>query len=81
MGARKETADIVGVSESHCSRVWTRYQKGGANSVAKGKRGRRHGDERNLTTAQEVIIKRFLIDKSPQQMKLSFAFRNCEADS
>jgi transposase len=38
-----EVAEIVGVSISHASRVWTRYQKEGANSIAEGKRGRREG--------------------------------------
>jgi transposase len=66
-------ADIVGVSESHCSRVWTRYQKGGASSVAKGKRGRRQGEQRKLSSEQEAEIKRFIIDKRPEQLKLSFA--------
>lgn len=69
----KEIAEIVGVSESHCSRVWTRYQKGGAGSVAKGKRGRRHGEQRDLTPDQEAEIKKLLIDKAPSQLKLSFA--------
>lgn len=69
----KVIADIVGVTESHCSRVWARYQKGGANSVAKGKRGRRQGEQRKLSAEQEAEIKRLLIDKVPNQLKLSFA--------
>lgn len=69
----KEIADIVGVSEAHCSRVWSRYQKDGAGAVAKGKRGRRHGEQRTLTAEQEADIKRLLIDKAPSQLKLSFA--------
>lgn len=69
----KEIADIVGVTESHCSRVWTRYQKGGASSVAKGKRGRRQGEQRKLSVEQEAEIKRLIIDKAPNQLKLSFA--------
>jgi transposase len=68
-----EIADIVGVSEGHCSRVWSRYNKDGAKAVAKGKRGRRHGEQRNLTAEQESTIKRLLIDKSPLQLKLTFA--------
>jgi len=75
----KEIAEIVGITESHCSRIWTRYQKGGAKAVAKGTRGRRHGDKRNLTAEQESTIKRLLIDKSPMQLKLSFALWNREA--
>lgn len=75
----KEVAEIVGVSKSHCSRVWKRYQQNGIGAVAKGKRGRRNGDKRTLTTEQEATIKRFLIDKSPLQLKLSFALWNREA--
>ena len=71
--SHKEIADIVGVTESHCSRVWTRYQKGGASSVSKGKRGRRQGEQRNLSAEQEAEIKRLIIDKVPNQLKLSFA--------
>jgi transposase len=75
----KDIAEIVGVSESHCSRVWKRYQKDGANAVAKGKRGRRHGDQRTLTAEQEADIKCLLIDKSPSQLKISFALWTREA--
>lgn len=75
----QEIAEIVGVSQGHCSRVWSRYQKDGAKAVAKGKRGRRHGDKRTLTAEQELTIQRLLIDKSPQQLKLSFALWNREA--
>jgi transposase len=75
----REIAEIAGVSEGHCSRVWSRYQKDGIKAVAKGKRGRRHGEQRNLTVDQESTIKRLLIDKSPLQLKLSFALWNREA--
>lgn len=75
----KDIAEIVGISESHCCRVWKRYQEDGASAVAKGKRGRRHGDQRTLTAEQEADIKRLLIDKSPSQLKLSFALWTREA--
>lgn len=75
----KDIAEIVGVSESHCSRVWKRYQIGGTSAVTKGKRGRRHGEQRTLTAEQEATIKRLLTDKSPLQLKLSFGLWNREA--
>lgn len=75
----KEIADIVGVSPSHCSRVWQRYQQNGADAVTKGKRGRRFGEQRSLTATQEETIKGLLIDKSPLQLKLTFALWNREA--
>jgi transposase len=71
--SNKETAEIVGASESHCSRVWMRYKKEGSDSIAKGKRGRRHGEQRDLTAEQEAEIMRLIIDKAPNQLKLSFA--------
>jgi len=71
--SHKDIAEIVGVSESHCSRVWSRYKKDGAKAITKGQRGRRHGDQRQLTPEQEETLKRSLIDKRPDQLKLSFA--------
>jgi len=75
----KEIAEIVGVSEPHCSRVWKRYQNEGAKAIAKGTRGRRHGEQRSLSPDQESVIKRFLVDKRPDQLKLSFALWTREA--
>src|SRR5664279_516577 len=77
--SNRETAEIVGVSESHCSKVWQRYKKEGPESLAKGQRGRRHGAKRDLTPEQEAEIKKLLIDKTPNQLKLSFALWTREA--
>jgi transposase len=71
--SNKETAEIVGVSQSHSSTVWQRYKKQGTESLVKGKRGRRQGAQRDLTSEQEAEIKKLLIDKMPSQLKLSFA--------
>jgi transposase len=69
----KETAEIVGVSLFHASKVWQRYKKQGLEAITKGKRGRRHGEKRDLTPDQEAEIQRLIIDKAPNQLKLSFA--------
>jgi len=34
--SNKETAEIVGVSQSHSSTVWQRYKKQGTESLVKG---------------------------------------------
>ena len=71
--SNKETAEIVGVSQAHCSTIWQRYKKQGLESIVKGKRGRRQGEHRDLTPEQEAEIKKLMIDKAPSQLKLSFA--------
>jgi transposase len=71
--SNKETAEIVGMSQARCSTVWQRYQKQGPESLVKGKRGRRQGEQRDLTPEQEAEIKKLMIDKSPNQLKLAYA--------
>ena len=71
--SNKETAEIVGVSKPHSSTVWQRYKKQGPESLVKGKRGRRQGEQRDLTPEQEAEIKKLMIDKAPNQLKLSYA--------
>jgi transposase len=68
-----DTAEIVGISVFHASKVWQRYKKDGLESIAQKTRGRRHGAQRDLTQEQEAEIKKLLIDKRPDQLKLDFA--------
>lgn len=75
----KEVAEIVGVSVPHASTVWQSYKKGGRKALALGKRGRRTGEQRVLTPAQEKQIQRLLIDKMPDQLKLPFGLWTREA--
>ena len=66
-------SEIVGLSASHISTIWQKYQRGGLDAIKPGQRGRRHGAQRELTPDQEVGIQKLLLDKTPDQLKLSFA--------
>jgi len=69
----KDVAEGVGVSVGRASKIWQSYKKGGSKAIKLGRRGRRTGEKRTLTTKQEVQVKRDLTDKTPDQMKLPFA--------
>jgi len=66
-------SEIVGLSQSHVSTICKRYERGGLDAIKPGLRGRRHGAQRELTAEQEVGIQKLLVDKTPDQLKLSFA--------
>jgi transposase len=74
-----DVAQGVGISESHASTIWQRYQKEGSPAIQLGQRGRRPGEKRSLTPSQETEIQRLLIDKTPDQLKLAFALWTREA--
>lgn len=71
--SNNETAEVVGISVSHASKVWQSFKKEGLESIGKKTRGRRYGAQRDLTHEQEAEIKKLLIDKRPDQLKLAFA--------
>ena len=72
-------AEAVGISASHASTIWQHYKKEGSAAIKIGQRGRQHGDQRVLRAGQESEIQRFLIDRTPDQLKLSFALWTREA--
>jgi len=74
-----EISEIVGLSQSHISTIWQKYQRGGLDAIKPGVRGRRHGEQRELTPEQEVDIQKLLVDKTPDQLKLAFALWNRDA--
>lgn len=71
--SNRAVAEGVGISESHASTIWQRYKKEGNKAIKLGKRGRRMGAQRTLSADQETQIQKDLIDKTPDQLKLSFA--------
>lgn len=69
----KAISEIVGLSPTYISTIWKKYQRGGLEAIKPGIRGRRHGEQRELTADQEKAIQKLLVDKTPDQLKLSFA--------
>ncbi len=68
-----EIAEILEVSESAVRKWWTLYRRGGKRALRLGQRGRRQGACRSLDSEQERHIKRMIIDKTPEQLKMPFA--------
>ena len=68
----KEIADTLNLSLQTVDRISSAYQKEGVKCLKEKKRGRKVGEKRQLTPAQEKEIQNILIDKTPDQMKLSF---------
>lgn len=68
----REISEIIGLSRSAINRVWTAYCKAGNRITADQQRGRIEGIDRKLSTEQEQEIRQTIIDKSPDQLKLSW---------
>ena len=63
----------LGISTGCSSTIWQSYLKEGSKAIKQGKRGRRTGEQRTLSADQESELRKALIDKTPDQMKLPFA--------
>lgn len=71
--SNNDVAECLGISPSHASTIWQNYLKNGDKSIKLGIRGRRQGEKRHLLPDQEREIKKLLIDRTPDQLKLPFA--------
>lgn len=72
-------AAIVGVDRRTVASWLQRYAAGGASALRAKRRGRKVGEQRTLTPAQETEVQRLLIDKTPDQFKLTFALWSRQA--
>ena len=70
-------ADALGVRRSTIS-IWIGKVRSG-EGTKEAKRGRSVGEFRVLTAEQEDRIRKDIVDKTPDQMKLSFALWNAQA--
>jgi transposase len=71
--SRYEIARIIAVHYATVGDWIRRYQEGGLEALQIGKRGRRSGDGRKLSAAQERKLEEIIVGKSPEQMQLPFA--------
>lgn len=69
----------LGIRRSTISRWLVTYEQTGNISQQEKKRGRPEGDGRSLTPAQEARIQKDIVERLPDQLKLSFALWSAEA--
>ena len=70
---RSQIAVEVGLSYTAVSKTIARYEELGMAALAPRARGRRSGEDRVLTPAQEEALQRTICDKRPEQLKMDFA--------
>ena len=68
-----EVAELLSVSRGAVRKWWGLYSDGGMRALRLGTRGRPKGACRSLGPEQERHVKRMIIDKTPEQLKMPFA--------
>ena len=66
-----DIADVLNISVNAVHRISKSYKAKGSACIKEKTRGRKFGEKRQLNPEQEKEIRKILIDKDPQQMKLS----------
>jgi transposase len=69
----QEIESLTGVRRNRISEIWSVYKKGGSEAITPKKSGRKAGTFTLLTEEQEKEIRQIIIDKTPEQVKMSFA--------
>ena len=67
-----EIADSLAISKSTVAKISAAFKAKGSACIKEKKRGRKFGEKRQLSIDQEKEIRQILIDKYPEQLKLSF---------
>ena len=75
----QQIQDAVGLSKTAVCKALNMYAEGGWSALRGKKRGRRKGENRSLTPKQEKTIRRKIVDRRPEQLKLDFALWTREA--
>jgi transposase len=71
--SRIDVAKAVGVNRRFVGEWMRAYEQIGEAALAGGRRGRRPGEQKALTISQETLIRRMIVGKCPDQLKLPFA--------
>ena len=77
--SRIEVAEAVGVNRRFVGEWVRAYRVAGDAALAGGRRGRRSGEQRALSGRQETMIRRLIVGRCPDQLKLPFALWTREA--
>jgi len=75
----QEISELVGLGIVQISRIWQKYLKHGALVLKPQKQGRPIGSSRLLSEAQEQEVRKIIIDKTPNQLRLPFSLWTREA--
>ena len=68
----KEVAETFGVSGTAVRNWKNQHRAGGRKRLLSAKRGRKSGEQRHLSAGQESQLRRWIIDSTPDQLKLPF---------
>ncbi len=74
-----DVAELVGLSHTTTSIIWSKYKKEGKKGILIQKRGRKDGEKRKLSPSDEANIIKRLIDTTPEQLKFKFVLWTREA--
>ena len=70
-GKHSDIADVLNISINAVHSISKAFKAKGGACIKEKVRGRKYGEKRQLNSEQEKEIRQILIDKNPQQMKLS----------
>lgn len=75
----EEIGEAVGVTRVAVSGWWRRYNSSGIKALKAKRRGRKSGEHRTLSVKQESEIRKMIVDKTPDQLKMPFALWSRQA--
>jgi len=75
----QEISELVGLGVVQISRIWQKYLKQGAVVLKPKKQGRPIGSSRLLSETQEHEVRKIIVDKTPDQLRLPFVLWTREA--